>query len=390
MSEDGIKEHYLRHGRAEGYMYKRYCTVVLYQNHEGLGLINQFYTHLTSIMLAKALGAELVLPSAIYRDEFVRSTGWHSGPAANLIDVEAITNYWSDKGVFIHSLPNKTDLEENDPRPTLQLQRDEELPLDLRSHVYQHLGRPGRRYSETVDVIRQAIVSQTEARLRLQPDVEIPYLVVQLGDTFCSFESFRGDVLLLVAEVARSLRFAPHLVQLADQVVHIVTDGGKRAFNGLHLRIEADASEWLEKIGGVQGAWAAYIAAMRNATFSAESPVYIASGLTAEGDMGAFNESVRVLVDNGLSSAEVHYKEKHLEKALLSGLNSEERAAIDFLVLARCRAFVGFGASTFSLYLPQYRILNGYPAAPCAFVGFTDDKAKKCFTIAAIGNAPIF
>ena len=61
----------------------------------------------------------------------------------------------------------------------------------LSIQVYQHLGSSGRNLSDTAYVIRQAIVKQTEDQLRLEPDLDIPYLVVQLGDTFCSFESFR-------------------------------------------------------------------------------------------------------------------------------------------------------------------------------------------------------
>lgn len=52
-----------------------------------------------------------------------------------------------------------------------------------------------------------------------------------------------------------------------------------------------------------------------------------------------------------------------------AGLHSEQAALVDFLVLARCRAFVGFGVSTFSYFLPQYKALRNFPAASSAFVG---------------------
>ena len=39
-------------------------------------------------------------------------------------------------------------------------------------------------------------------------------------------------------------------------------------------------------------------------------------------------------------------------------LNQEQRALLDFLILARARRFVGIGASTFSYYLREYRALH--------------------------------
>ena len=57
----------------------------------------------------------------------------------------------------------------------------------------------------------------------------------------------------VAGEVARNLHFAPHLVDLADQVVHAMTEGRKHDFNGLHLRLESDASPWIDNmLGGVE------------------------------------------------------------------------------------------------------------------------------------------
>lgn len=42
-------------------------------------------------------------------------------------------------------------------------------------------------------------------------------------------------------EAARSLPFARPMLQLADQVVRNMTQCGRTAHNGLHLRIEGDA-----------------------------------------------------------------------------------------------------------------------------------------------------
>lgn len=63
-----------------------------------------------------------------------------------------------------------------------------QIYVDLGSHniKVQH-----KTYSEAVAFIREAIVSQTEARLRQQPDLKLPYIVVQLSDPFWSFHSLR-------------------------------------------------------------------------------------------------------------------------------------------------------------------------------------------------------
>lgn len=42
----------------------------------------------------------------------------------------------------------------------------------------------------------------------------------------------------------------------------------------------------------------------------------------------------------------------------VAALNSEQKALVDFLVLAKARRFVGFGSSTFSFYLREYRALQ--------------------------------
>lgn len=41
-----------------------------------------------------------------------------------------------------------------------------------------------------------------------------------------------------------------------------------------------------------------------------------------------------------------------------AALNSEQKALLDFLVLARAQRFAGFGSSTFSFYLREHRALQ--------------------------------
>ena len=51
-----------------------------------------------------------------------------------------------------------------------------------------------------------------------------------------------------------------------------------------------------------------------------------------------------------------------------AGLSSEQKALVDFIVLAGGQGFVGFGSSTFSFYLREYRALKGMPRASSVLV----------------------
>ena len=63
------------------------------------------------------------------------------------------------------------------------------------------------------------------------------------------------------------------------------------------------------------------------------------------------------LTGEGLASGAV-YKEMFLSEADLAGLHSEQRGLIDFLVLAHSTRFVGFGPSTYSFFLREYRTMQ--------------------------------
>jgi hypothetical protein len=68
------------------------------------------------------------------------------------------------------------------------------------------------------------------------------------------------------------------------------------------------------------------------------------------------------------SAAEECANNEHTAGALHAALSSEQLALLDFLVLARGRAFVGFGSSTFSFYLREYRALQGLPRGTSVLV----------------------
>ena len=56
--------------------------------------------------------------------------------------------------------------------------------------------------------------------------------------------------LRVVTEVARSLEFSDKVTELADRVIHGMTMAGKYEYNAVHLRIEKDARDWSQIMGG--------------------------------------------------------------------------------------------------------------------------------------------
>ena len=56
----------------------------------------------------------------------------------------------------------------------------------------------------------------------------------------------------MVTEVARSLEFSDKVLELADRVIHGMTMAGKYEYNAVHLRIEKDARDWSQIMGGEQ------------------------------------------------------------------------------------------------------------------------------------------
>ena len=62
--------------------------------------------------------------------------------------------------------------------------------------------------------------------------------------------SFFCSNLRVVTEVARSLEFSDKVAELADRVIRGMTMAGKHEYNAVHLRIEKDARDWSQIMGG--------------------------------------------------------------------------------------------------------------------------------------------
>lgn len=67
-----------------------------------------------------------------------------------------------------------------------------------------------------------------------------------------------------------------------------------------------------------------------------------------------------------------------------AGLNSEQMALLDFLILSRAQRFVGFGSSTFSYYLREFRALHGVPKSSSLLINSSRIGTDKLFAAAAV------
>lgn len=101
---------------------------------------------------------------------------------------------------------------------------------------------------------------------------------------------------------------------------------------------------------------AGYLQQCEKAGFNSSTPLYVASGLLSYGS-ATWPTARRQLL--GSYASELYYKERFLTSQQLAGLTSEQRAAVDFLVLEKSEAVVGFSASTFSWLLREMRALLG-------------------------------
>jgi GDP-fucose protein O-fucosyltransferase len=213
------------------------------------------------------------------------------------------------------------------------------------------------------------------------------------------------------------------LVQaLADKVVKgIAKLEGSSDFNGVHLRMERDAIDWANILGGKEHYWETYLEAMEKAKFSKDTPLYVASGLlTGSTDINSKSQSsgdpesiremqtlAKDIIDHGVRTAmlltrhavnmhaqqvllrivwlqairttlglaprrtdqllwhvqlakKIVHKEMFLSEKELSDLSKEQSGLVDFLVLRRSKYMVGISVSTFSFYLQEVRLLDGH------------------------------
>ncbi|GAB4814864.1 hypothetical protein N2152v2_001910 [Parachlorella kessleri] len=359
------------------------------------GLINQYYSHLSAFSLAAVLGADLVLARGLCRDSFNHHFSmkreenevlWSAAPPGLLLDVDGITAAWAAQGMRVLQPPAGAPLPDmavpavafpaytqpgSDPRLVARLEGLYLKPREL---------------PELAEQAKQAAASAVEAAKRQDPALQ-PSLV--LLDLPCTMFAVRTNSSLpLVGRVAQSLPFSPAVQSLADRIVQQLTQGGALPFNGAHLRLETDAHDWQRIMRGPGIYWRLHIEAMQEAAFSNSTQLYVACGLLSYGAVVDWNRTTHSILSKGLASA-VRSKEDFLSQEELGALNSEQKALLDLLVLARAQRFVGFGASSFSFFLREYRALKyGLPKASTVLVDASRVGTDAMFAQAAVLAPP--
>ena len=127
--------------------------------------------------------------------------------------------------------------------------------------------------------------------------------------------------------------------------------------NSFLCRVEKDAADWQRLNGGEEAYVLLYIQAAKRAGFGNDRDLFVASGLLSyagDTEMLWLNKTLQSV------TRQLVYKEMFIPEAILAQFNTEQLALIDFLVLSKSRTFVGIGSSTFSVYLREYRKIQGY------------------------------
>lgn len=277
--------------------------------------------------------------------------------------------------------------------------------------------------------IRKAVHDRLAALGSIEAASAVSTVYVELPCTFFALRT--ASILPLATEVSLSLPFNATLDRLALRTVAAMRAAKVPSFNGVHLRMEKDAGDWMVILGGRGAVWSMYLNAMRRVGFNASTPLYVATGLLSYGAEQEWEDAKRVLINARVASSVIiknqYIPDFELEGAsaqcwLLrvcpargrrkgegslrvlravvgqgppnsvcaqgsgeipgqglcqptnpcsptdqpppppprAGLNTEQQALLDFLILARGNLFVGLGSSTFSYYIAQYRHLFGH------------------------------
>lgn len=130
----------------------------------------------------------------------------------------------------------------------------------------------------------------------LAPPREFPFCIARTirgrsilcnKHTICSVPVYSGVTISRTVDVRKPARvcigksvLCCAVQALAEKVVQgIAREEGAADFNGIHLRMERDAADWAEILGGKENYWHQYRDAMTQAKFSKDVPLYVASGL---------------------------------------------------------------------------------------------------------------
>lgn len=337
LTATSARDHYNRYGFHEGRIYRKVPTTLRYNAGAG-GLCNQLYSHLHVLTLAQRIKADrVIIPPGIYRGTFknVNRSMWKTAAPDTLLDIEAMSSFWQERGVGIVRGP--------------VYRRNERDMLKTNCLVVVVDGKD--MYLETVDVAAATLLNKV--RQAATPVIMgNPELLQQLcvhlvlGRSFRALDGSRS--LPLITFAAEGFIFAKDILSAADKIVKALPEN----FFGVHLRVEGDFAQAFGKTP-----LANYTDTMMRAGFTEDTPVYYASGIFADENS---TETAAVLSE--LKAAHVmgraFHKEALFAASTWSGFNSEQLALIDLLVLLKAERVVGHCRSSYSWFLLELRALH--------------------------------
>jgi hypothetical protein len=104
-TRDAAIGHYKKTGKLEDRHYKRRPVMLRYSACQGL--FNQMYAHMSALILADVLGADIVLPPSVYRKSFEdyfntdkkkNKVSWTPTNVGHLVNVDSLRRQYARKG----------------------------------------------------------------------------------------------------------------------------------------------------------------------------------------------------------------------------------------------------------------------------------------------------
>ena len=324
----------------------------------GFGLWNQHASLLELLTAAVAVGADaVILPNYQHRTAFRRGAEWQRAPGDELWDAESIAAYLGGEGIRL--------VREGEPLPDL-LPDTHHISYDLQCcHGHKHCD-----IADLATAVRQSI----REHLAMSPEAPHYSVGVQLSQLFLSLQTPQSCMYLHAGTNMGT--FAPAIVASAKHIISAIREKIVHpVFNGLHLRLEDDIAELVELDGGLEHYADLYAQALGNLTFSTNLPMYVASALFSDEAIGGVGEFQRRALkwlrkELGVQfSSGLLHKEQFLTAQELQGFTSEQRAAVDSLVLFESSSFVGYSTSSMSYMVQEYRAVLGRPRSTSLLVG---------------------
>ncbi len=324
----------------------------------GGGLCNQLKTIINTFAIAYAAKANVKLQVTTNRDSYnvkFDQMVWTPAPLNTLLDVCSMRSFWAHHDVNIYDHENVTevhteDLDVIDSKKRLQvvnIKMHERSPMHLLSAV---------NHVHAAALSRFADLAATNGTLESNVGV-----LINLG--WVNEHLQTSSMPQVFSMAAKSITFSPplqHIIVAAQAKLQSAYHG----YNGLHLRIEND---WIHHDGVNHHGTCSdtlhclehqFIPAIKR-VMSRQSLLYVATGIFES--MPDKTEAITTSL--GPFCSKLIRQTNLIDRVLLASLTSEQKAAIDFMLLRNASSFLGVFDSTFSKLVAKYRVLDGYQSS---------------------------